>query len=160
MQFLRNNKGKSLKPAPKIQLGKMYCNQQCTSGYDLYFMVEQTENTRLLCLAQFSNQKGQSLQKLHRYIWGRSFESSDAYPAMTYISWMTEHGKKYSLVTLTLFLSNLKEQRFQTCYTGTFVKDLLKAVMCVRPWAVFYGSLVLPSVLKKVWCMNMIAWDN
>ena len=38
------------------------------------------------------------LNLLHRFIWERSTESSDAYPAMTYISGLVEHRKIYSPV--------------------------------------------------------------
>ena len=27
-------------------------------------------------------------------------------------------------------------------------------------WPIFHGSVILPNILKTIWCMNMIVWDN
>ena len=27
-------------------------------------------------------------------------------------------------------------------------------------WPIFHGSVILPYILKTIWCMNMIVWDN
>ena len=30
---------------------------------------------------------------------------------------------------------------------------------CRSPWPIFYGPVILPSILNVIWCMNIIIWD-
>ena len=53
---------------------------------------------------------------------------------------------------------------YQVCRgVNNFVLSVCSSILpCIRAslWPLFHGPVILPYILKKVWCMKMIAWDN
>ena len=81
---------------------------------------------------------------LHRHIWGRSTDSSNAYQALTFISQLIKHeNKNIHQFRLPNFVANFLSNRSFKVRIGSTLSDTFKQEQCVPQ-----GSILSPTLFN------------
>ena len=68
---------------------------------------------------------------------------------MTYISWSSEFA---------LYLKDCLMYEHLTSELGVSMTGRWPKNKCRSLWPIFHGPVILPYILKSIWCMNIILW--
>ena len=69
---------------------------------------------------------------------------------MTYISWSSDFA---------LYLEDYLMYEHHTLDYESVWHDIWPQNKCRSLWPVFHGPVILPYILRTIWCMNIILWD-